>query len=151
MRYDGHCHCGNLQVGFETARPPASLPLRACDCTFCRRHGATAVTDPGGHLEIRISDPRELSRYGFALRTADFLVCRTCGVFVAATCTVDGATYATLNANVLEARASFTQPPAPVSYGAEDAAARLARRARLWTPATVREHAGPPGAAAAGR
>ena len=139
MRFDGSCHCGNIQVEFETAQAPDSLQLRECGCTFCRRHGATAVTDPAGRLEVRLSDPREVSRYRFALRTADFLVCRTCGVFVAAVSAIDGATYATLNVNVLERREAFTTPPLPVRYDAETAAERVARRHRAWTPATVRE------------
>jgi hypothetical protein len=139
MRFQGRCHCGNVEVGFETARPPESLGLRECTCTFCRRHGATSVTDPAGALEVRLRDPGEVSRYRFGLRTADFLVCRTCGVYVAAVCTIDGATYATLNANTLDARASFTQRPVPVNLDAETAAERIARRRRVWTPAVVRE------------
>ncbi len=80
---------------------------------------------------------REVSAYRFGLRTADFLVCRTCGVFVAALCDVDGATYATLNCNVLEARDQFTQAPARADYEGETAEERMARRRRLWTPAAV--------------
>jgi hypothetical protein len=141
MRFDGGCHCGNIEVAFQTAQPADSLQLRECGCAFCRRHGATALTDPAGTLEVRLRDGREVSRYRFALRTADFLVCRTCGVFVAAVCTVDGATYATLNANVLARREDFTRAPLPVHYDAESATERLARRRRAWTPATVREGA----------
>jgi hypothetical protein len=80
-----------------------------------------------------------VSRYRFALRTADFIVCRTCGVYVGAVCTIDGATYATLNANVLDDRAAFTGRPRPVSFEGETAAERLARRCRAWTPAVVHE------------
>jgi hypothetical protein len=141
MRFDGGCHCGNIEVVFETGQPPDSLQLRECGCTFCRRHGSTAITDPAGRLEVRMRDLREVSRYTFALRTADFLVCRTCGVFVAAVCTVEGTTYATLNANVLERRDAFTRPPLPVRYDAETAAERIARRRRAWTPAAVSEGA----------
>jgi hypothetical protein len=139
MRYEGRCHCGNLGVTFETAQPAAELPLRECACTFCRRHAATAVSDPAGSLEVRIPDPKQVSRYQFGLRTADFLVCRTCGVYVAAVCTIDGATYATLNCNVLDDRGAFTQAPVRVKYDAETAPERMARRRRAWTPASVRE------------
>jgi hypothetical protein len=135
MRHEGRCHCGNLTVVFESARAPADTPLRVCQCTFCRRHGSTALTDPAGRIEIRWKDPGEVSRYRFGLRSSDFLVCRTCGVFVAGLCEVDGRTYATLNANVLEDRAAFTQVPQPMDYDGEELAARLARRARVWTPA----------------
>ncbi len=139
MPYAGRCHCGNVEVVFEPAQPPAALQLRECACSFCRRHGATSVTDPAGNVEITLRDPAEVSRYRFSLRTADFLVCRECGVYVAAVCTIDGATYATLNANVLDARAAFTQPPLRVSFDGETVEARMARRRRAWTPARVRE------------
>jgi hypothetical protein len=139
MRLDGRCHCGNVEVTFETARAPAELQLRECGCGFCRRHGSTAATDPAGRVEFRIRDPAEVSRYQFALRTAEFLVCRTCGVFVGAVCTMDGSAYATLNVNVLEARASLTSRPVPVDYDGESAADRVARRRARWTPATVRD------------
>ena len=137
MRFEGRCHCGNLEVTFDTSRPAVEIPLRECACSFCRRHGSTAVTDPAGSLEVRARVAAEVSAYRFGLRTADFLVCRTCGVFVAALCDVDGATYATLNCNVLEARDQFTQPPARADYEGETAQERMARRRRLWTPAAV--------------
>lgn len=137
MRFDGRCHCGNVEVTFETSLRPEALPLRECGCTFCRRHGAVAVTDPAGSLEVRVRDPGEMSRYRFGLRTAEFLICRTCGVYVAAVSTIEGATVASLNANVLDARAALTQRPAPVDYEGESAAERLSRRRRAWTPAAV--------------
>jgi hypothetical protein len=137
MTFAGRCHCGNAEVVFETVHPPGEVKLRACGCSFCRLHGSTAVTDPAGRLEIHLRDPGQVSRYRFALRTADFLVCRTCGVYVAAVCLIDGAHCATLHANVLERRAAFTQAPVPVDYDGEDAVTRIARRRRSWTPASL--------------
>lgn len=143
MKYDGSCHCGALTVVFETAQDPGRMPLRQCGCTFCRKHGATAVTDPSGTLEVRIGAAQHLSRYVFGLRTSEFLVCSRCGVFVAAICRVDGAMFGTLNLNVLEERAAFTQLPSPVDYDAESVEDRLSRRKRAWTPAAVIEPAPP--------
>ena len=138
MSYEGGCHCGNLSVKFETAEDAARLPIRECGCTFCRKHGATAVTDPAGALDVRIADAGLLSRYRFGLRTSEFFVCSRCGVYVVAVCVVGGASFASLNCNVLDERAAFTQPPLPVAYDDETAEDRLARRRRAWTPATVR-------------
>jgi hypothetical protein len=138
MRYPGRCHCGNLTVTFETGQPSGKVPLRACTCTFCRRHGAIWTSDPAGALEVGVGDPALLSRYRFGLGTSELLVCSTCGVLVAAVCEIDGATYAALNAITLEDRASFTQLPQPVDYDAETADDRIARRRRAWMPATVR-------------
>lgn len=137
MRHEGHCHCGALRVTFETAQVPGQIPLRSCGCSFCRLHGVTAVSDPAGRVELRVSSPELVSRYQFGLRASEFFICRRCGVYVAAVATIDGASYASLNANVLEDRAAFTQPPQPVDYGRESAVERLARRRRAWTPATV--------------
>ncbi len=138
MRHEGRCHCGNLTVTFETAQDAGGIALRDCGCSFCRLHGVTAVTDPAGRLELRVGNPDLVSRYQFGLRASEFYLCRQCGVYVAAVATIDGATYASLNANVLDDRAAFTQPPQPVDYGRENAVERRARRRRAWTPATVR-------------
>ena len=40
--------------------------------------------DPRGRVSIRVREPEQLSRYRFALAMADFLVCRRCGVYLAA-------------------------------------------------------------------
>src|SRR5512140_729523 len=111
MRHEGRCHCGNLSVTFESAQDPAQMPLRACQCSFCRLQGATAVTDAAGRLELRVGSPALVSRYQFGLRASEFYICARCGVYVAAIATVDGVRYGSLNANVLEDRAAFTQPP----------------------------------------
>jgi hypothetical protein len=138
MRHAGRCHCGALAVTFETAQDPARIALRECGCSFCRLHGVTSVTDPAGRVELRVSSPELVSRYQFGLRASEFYICKRCGVYLAAVATIDGASYASLNANVLEDRAAFTQRPEPVDYGRENAVERMARRRRGWTPAVVR-------------
>ena len=62
MKYQGGCHCGNLRIEFETAISPAAIELRACQCTFCRKHGSRAVTDPAGHLAIGVERGDHLER-----------------------------------------------------------------------------------------
>jgi hypothetical protein len=137
-RFSGRCHCGNLRVAFDSARAAAELPVRTCGCSFCRRHASLAVTDPAGRAELHAADPARVVRYRFGLRTADFLVCGDCGVFVAGVM-LDGArAWATLNVNALDDRAAFTSPAEPVSYDAEGPEDRVARRRARWTPAEVR-------------
>jgi len=65
MKYQGGCHCGNLRIEFETEISPAEIELRACQCTFCRKHGSRAVTDPAGHLAIGAAHGDHLGRYAF--------------------------------------------------------------------------------------
>ena len=55
MRLEGGCHCGRLRVAFTTARAPTELPLRACQCTFCRRHGGLTTSDPEGEVVLTVS------------------------------------------------------------------------------------------------
>ena len=81
MVIDGQCHCGNLSFRLETAGP---LQPRACQCRFCRSHRAVCASDPAGHAIIKILDESLLSRYRFAQRTADCLICRRCGVYLGA-------------------------------------------------------------------
>jgi hypothetical protein len=142
MRFEGGCHCGNIEVTFETSQAPGSLQLRECRCTFCRRHGQISVTDPAGKLAVRVREPGAVSRYQFGLRASEFFICRTCGVFVTAVCLIDGRVYATLNVNTLADRSAFTQRPVAVDFDEESLAERLARRRRSWTPAVVAPSSG---------
>jgi len=130
----GACHCGNVTVALETALAPEALPLRACGCTFCRKHGARATSDPAGRIRIDVQEPSQLLRYRFGQRTADFLVCARCGIYVGAVMTEADGAWATLNANTFAEPDRFARAAQPVDYGAETAAERRARRRARWTP-----------------
>ena len=135
---DGGCHCGNLSFRLETATPPEGQPVRACGCGFCRLHGVLSTSDPAGRVSFQVRDPERLSRYQFGLKAADFLICRECGVYVAAFMSdpddVHG--FATLMSVALDDRARFP-PPQPAVYEVEDAAGRRQRRRERWTPARL--------------
>lgn len=133
----GACHCGNLELSLAAPCPPGELPLHACQCSFCTRHGARTTRDPRSRVAITVHLPDALVRYRFALRTADFLVCGRCGVYVAAVLTVGAESWATVNVNVLDAVDRFTQPALPVRFEGESAEERVHRRRTTWTPATV--------------
>ena len=137
MRHAGSCHCGNLKLEFETGLEPAALPLRACQCSFCRRHVALSTSDPAGSVRVSVADASLLQRYRFGLGITDFLICRRCGVYLLAVMEIDGDLYAVLNANVLECRGAMTGEVQPMEYGGEDEAARLARRKTRWTRVTA--------------
>jgi hypothetical protein len=137
MQLAGSCHCGNLSVVLETALAPEALPVRACQCSFCRRHHALSTSDPAGHVTLRIAEPAETSRYLFGLRSAEFIICRRCGVFAGAFMEEGGRAWGVVNLNVFEERDRFTAPPQPMDYEGETLANRLARRKQRWTPATL--------------
>ena len=136
--YHGGCHCGNIRVTYRTGVAPAEAVVRACQCSFCRKHATRAVSDPEGSLAITVRDESLLGRYRFALRAADFLICRQCGVYVAALMAEGDGGYATLMVNALDDHAQYTRTPVPVEYEAEDEAGRRQRRRDKWTPATLR-------------
>lgn len=126
MVITGRCHCGNVVYEFRSALEVNELRPRACDCTFCRTHGAKCVSDAKGAATISVRDNANLTRYRFGIGTAGFLVCDVCGVYLGALITKDGETKATLNL-----RASS------VSYGVENEVARVTRRMQAWTPVSL--------------
>ncbi|HYM28235.1 MAG TPA: hypothetical protein VET66_08795 [Steroidobacteraceae bacterium] len=98
----GGCHCGNFSVALQLTRAPDSYSPRACDCDFCRKHGAAYVSDPHGTLHISITDPAQAGRYRQGSAQAEMLVCRQCGVVLGALFTDGARRYATVNARVLD-------------------------------------------------
>jgi hypothetical protein len=136
----GACHCGKIEVVFETAMSVADLPLRACGCSFCRRHGTKAVADPKGSLTIYVS-PNGLNRYRFGLRTADYLICWTCGAYVAAVISGNGEERATLNVTATAISELADRHAEPVDYDRENVEGRRARRLTSWTPSRIVQRA----------
>ena len=135
MVHRGGCHCGNLRYSLETDLALTQLPLRACQCSFCRLHGARSTSDANGRIRFEVRDASRLTRYRFGLRTADFLVCAQCGIYVGAVMREGEAQWAIVNANTLDDVAQLTQDVVPMDYAGEDAAQRLARRRQRWSPA----------------
>ena len=130
--HEGACHCGAVRARFETAIDPAVMDVRADQCGFCRRHGAKTVSDPAGRLTLRFRETA-IERYRFGTRSSDFIVCRSCGTYVAAI--IDG--YGVLNVVGADVRILADKPARPVSYEDETAALRLQRRRERWTPLTL--------------
>lgn len=134
---EGSCHCGALTIALDTAREPSELPVRVCGCSFCIKHRPRYTSDPSGHVTIKIAFEAAASRYRFGLQLADFLICRNCGVFVAAVEPGPPAR-AVINLDTLARAAEFTTAPTTfTAYDTEDVPTRTARRAKNWTPATL--------------
>ena len=88
-------------------------------------------------MTIRLASAERAGQYRFGLRLADFVICRTCGVFVAAY-EPGSPGRAVVNLDVLARAADFTAEPVRFTgYDSEDATARTARRAKNWTPASL--------------
>ncbi len=135
-RFTGGCHCGALAVEFATALPIEQIEVRACQCNFCRAHGALSVTDPLGLLTFRAIDATQLVRYQFGLKLADFLLCSRCGTYVGAFMEDAGRSYGVLNVCVLQDRDRFGTPLL-MRYDGDTPENRLQRRRERWTPAQL--------------
>jgi len=132
IEYLARCHCGALTARYRTPVVAAAWPVRACQCSFCRSHGALMTSDPQGSLTFRCDDPGPL-RYRFGSRTADFLLCRECGVLVGVTMASDVGRFGVFK--VLSLRPLLDLPTAvPMDFGTEGAEARRLRREARWTP-----------------
>jgi len=131
--YAGRCHCGRLKASFQTRKTPQELGVRTCQCEFCRRVGAVNISDPDGEVVID-ARAEDVLRYRFALQTADFLICKSCGVYIAAATGAGDNIRSTLNVAGLGMKEFAGVAEAPMDYGAETAAARIERRNAKWTP-----------------
>lgn len=137
MEFTGGCHCGNLRVHLRLTRPAHDAALRACRCSFCRAHATRTVSDPDGAFEVWADDWSDVQSYRFGSHTADYFVCRRCGVYIGAVCETPAGVRAVVNTNSLRERDLFTQEPALPDHDGEETAARLARRAANWTPTVL--------------
>ena len=132
--YEGNCHCGAIGWTYHTGIAPSQWRVRSCQCSFCRRHAARCTSDPAGTVAFSVADHEALHRYRFGLRTAEFLVCRECGVYIGAFAAGPGGGLATLNLNALRTPVEGIQAPAPTDYDAENREGRIRRREQRWTP-----------------
>lgn len=133
----GGCHCGNIRLQFSTDLDPSQIEVRACQCAFCIKHGSRAVADPNGQLIVSVENDARLHRYRFGLRTADYLICRDCGVYVAAVTTDGEDSRAIVIVNALDDRLRFSREPAAMDYDAESRQGRIARRQARWMPVEI--------------
>ena len=131
--YPGSCHCRSIELRLESDRTPSELGLRTDACSFCKKHHALYTSDPAGEVHLTLREAKAVERYRFGTRTADFLRCKACGVFMAAY--MPERQLAVVNVHVLDAREAFLTNPLQVAdLDGETLEQRLARRAARWTP-----------------
>jgi hypothetical protein len=135
--YRGSCHCGAVGFLYRTDVEPEDWSIRACQCAFCRAHDALSASDPLGSLEFTAKDPDLLGRYRFGLKTADFLLCRQCGIYIGALIETEHGQYGIINTHALDEAPDDLSPTEPMTYDSEDTAARVSRREKRWTPVTA--------------
>jgi hypothetical protein len=95
------------------------------------------LSDPKAPVTLRVADPQHLQRYSFGLKTADQIICRRCGVYVAMTLTDGGLVWSVINIDTLDDRTLFTHAPEMRDYSNEDSEERIARRKARCCPTTL--------------
>jgi hypothetical protein len=132
MKTAGRCHCGNIAFDLDWKSEPAEIPARACGCTFCVKHGGVWTSAPGGSLKVRVRDAAQVSKYKFGTGTAEFHICKSCGVVPLVTSRIDGHLYAVVSVNAFEDIDRSLLRSQAASFDGETEGVRLARRQRGW-------------------
>lgn len=132
MLIAGSCHCGNVSFALDWEPEPAEIAARACTCSFCLKHGGVWTSCPTGSLKIAVRQSSQVSRYSFGTKTAEFHICRNCGVVPVVTSRIDGRLYAVVSVNAFEGVARSLVRQASATFEEENESTRLARRKRNW-------------------
>lgn len=134
MNIEGKCHCGNITYTLNWPGEGANIPVRACSCSFCTKHGATYSSHGDADLAAVIHDEGMVSRYKFGTETAAFYLCSCCGVVPFVTSEIDGNLYAVVNVNSFEGIDPACFSRAVTDFDGETTDNRLDRRKRNWIP-----------------
>jgi hypothetical protein len=72
------CHCGAVELSVRLSNGLATA--RRCDCSFCRRRGAIAVSAPLDGITV-LKGADNLSLYQWGTGAAKHWFCKTCGIY----------------------------------------------------------------------
>lgn len=132
MLIAGGCHCGNITFTLDWRPEPTQIPARACGCSFCVKHGGVWTSCPTGSLRVTVRKADRVARYEFGTKTAQFHVCRDCGIVPVVTSEIAGRLYAVVSVNAFDGVEASRLERKPASFDGESEGDRLARRQRNW-------------------
>lgn len=132
--FEGACHCGAIGYTYRTELDSENWNVRACQCSFCRAHAARTTSDPAGSVHFTERVRGMIHRYRFGQMTADFLLCRRCGVYLGAFISTQQGAYGIVNINALQPVPAELPDAVAAVYDEETAERRIARRRERWTP-----------------
>ena len=135
-RWHGSCECKNITLSLRTLTPVDKLWVRICGCSFCAKHGARNVADPKGDLTIEVARRENLIRYRMGHKTADFLICKTCGVYVGTDMDIGEKHLSIININTLE-NADQLPPAGSINVEGQTVEERIAGRRERWMPSKI--------------
>ena len=132
MNIHGSCHCGNIAFTLRWTPDPVEIPARACDCSFCVKHGGVWTSHPSSSLSVAVKNPSLVTKYSFGTQTALFHTCTGCGVVPVVTSQIGERTYAVVSVNAFDGVDPSLLCRAAASFEGEGTDARLMRRQRNW-------------------
>ena len=137
MHFKGTCHCSAHSFTYSIEKHPSIWKVNACQCSFCVRHGAQTTRDPYGTVLFSLQESL-LTRYRFNQKIADYLICKNCGVYLAAVMvTKKNGAFATLNTRCFDAETQkYFKAISPAHYNEESPDARINRRIKGWAVIT---------------
>jgi hypothetical protein len=129
----GGCHCGGVRVEFTTSLDLGGTNPRACDCSFCQKHGAAYISDPSGTLRVIADGSGALRTYRQGSGMARFLLCGRCGALVAVVFEHGGNTYGAVNVGCLDGRSLLGAfvPASPQQLSPQE---KVSRWLQVWVP-----------------
>ena len=140
----GKCHCGNIAFTLDWPDDQSVIPARACNCSFCIRHGGVWTSNPRAKLSVELQRPDLVSKYAFGTETASFHVCTRCGTVPLVTSEIADHLYAVARLKNMQRRrglivwitemADSAGRPELVTaaFDGEDVDSRLTRRCKNW-------------------
>ena len=72
------CHCGAVELAVTLSE--GLNTARRCDCSYCRRRGAIAVSAPLDGIKI-VKGADNLTLYTWGTGTAKHYFCSVCGIY----------------------------------------------------------------------
>ena len=137
MHIEGKCHCGNITYGLRWPGEGTNIPVRACSCSFCTKHGGAYTSHRDAELAAVVHDEALVSRYMFGTGTAEFFLCSRCGVVPFVTSMIEDNLYAVVNVNSFEGIDPSCFSRAVTDFDGETTESRLDRRKRNWIPSVT--------------
>ncbi len=127
--HHGGCHCGRIVFEMTLSGPASAFAPRACDCSFCRKHGAAWLSDADGALRVRQRGEALVYRQGSA--QADFIACPHCAVLLLAMFEREGSVRVAVNVRALDDATEFAaeQPASPQRLAPNE---KRERWTQLW-------------------
>ena len=136
-RIKGSCHCQNISYDLLWPERASEIPVRNCGCTFCKKHGGAWTSHRGSKMKAKILDVSSVSKYRFGTKTAEFYICRACGVAPFVTSEIDEHQYAVVNVNTFGNIDATSFINTSTNFDGEAKDDRLERRRRNWIPDVV--------------